>query len=339
MLGGTPFQRTPSHLRVRMSSTEPEIPPRPERPDPVFVGGTGRSGTHVVSQLLGSYSRYARVPIEARFHCNPQGFPDLLAGEVSTDQFLKKLRSFWWRRIRAGEVAPVMVKRLALGRKVRGLHKIVPRERFDVAVHEFERTATSDLELACRNLFLDLLWPLTAEQGKPGLIEMSCFTIAEGPTLQRLFPECKLIHTVRDGRDAGSSKVSKRQKRSHPRDGSEGLRWWEGRLRNIERGVTELPEPDRLLTISLDELVAGDRERTYSEIREFCGIDDEPEMRRFFDEEMSADAAHTERWREGLDADRQRDLTREYEKTLDRLEGEGFHCIPALRRAYERQTA
>ncbi len=165
-----------------------ELPERPEHPDLLFIGGTGRSGTHVLSHLLGSHPRYARVPIEARFHCNPQGFPDLLAGDVGAEGFVRKLRRFWWRRIRAGELAPVVVKRLALGRKVRGLHKIVPRARFDAAVTEFERTQAADLELACRNLFLDLLWPLTAEQGKPGLIEMSCFTIAAGPTLQRLFP-------------------------------------------------------------------------------------------------------------------------------------------------------
>lgn len=316
-----------------------ELPERPERPDLIFVGGTGRSGTHVLSHLLGSHPRYARVPIECRFHCNPQGFPDLLAGEVDADTFLRKLRKFWWRRIRAGEVAPVVVKRLALGRKVRGLHKIVPRERFDAAVAEFERSQDSDLELACRNLFLDLLWPLTAEQGKPGLIEMSCFTIAAGPTLQRLFPEARLIHTVRDGRDAGASKVSKRQKRSHPRDGFEGLRWWEGRLRNIERGVRALPAPERLHTVSLDDLVAGDRERAYGELREFVGIDDDREMRRFFDEEMDAGAAHQDRWRQGLSEQQQDELEREYETTLSRLEAEGFHCAPALRAAYERQPA
>jgi len=316
-----------------------ELAPRPENPDLIFIGGTGRSGTHVLSQLLGSHPRYGRVPIECRFHCNPQGFPDLLAGRVSADVFLKKLRKFWWRRIRAGEVAPVVAKRLAFGRKVRGLHKIVPRDRFDAAVAEFEREYAVDVEAACRNLFLDLLWPLTAEQGKPGLIEMSCFTIAQGPTLQRLFPEAKLIHTVRDGRDAGSSKVSKRQKRSHPRDGYEGLRWWEGRLRNIERGVDGLEDRSKLLCVSLDDLVAGDREGVFAEIREFTGLDDQPEMRRFFDEEMSADAAHTERWREGLTPERQAGLVREYEKTLDRLEREGFHCAPQLRAAYERQPA
>lgn len=316
-----------------------ELAPRPESPDLIFIGGTGRSGTHVLSQLLGSHPRYGRVPIECRFHCNPQGFPDLLAGRVSADVFLKKLRKFWWRRIRAGEVAPVVAKRLAFGRKVRGLHKIVPRDRFDAAVAEFEREYVVDVEAACRNLFLDLLWPLTAEQGKPGLIEMSCFTIAQGPTLQRLFPEAKLIHTVRDGRDAGSSKVSKRQKRSHPRDGFEGLRWWEGRLRNIERGVDGLEDRSKLHCVSLDDLVAGDREGVFAEIREFTGLDDQPEMRRFFDEEMSADAAHTERWREGLTPERQAGLVREYEKTLDRLEREGFHCAPQLRAAYERQPA
>jgi len=311
---------------------------RPEHPDLLFIGGTGRSGTHVLSQLLSNHSRYARVPIEARFHVNPQGFPDLLAGKTSPEEFLRKLKRFWWKRIRAGEVAPVIARRIAFGRKVRGLHKVVAKDRFEAAVADFERTWPTDLELACRNLFLDLLWPIAEEEGKPGLIEMSCFTVAESPTLIRLFPEAKVIHTVRDGRDAGSSKVSKRQKRSHPRDGSEGLRWWEGRLRMIEAGVQQLPD-GKLLTISLDELVDGDRESVYSQVLEFLAIEDEPEMRRFFDEEMSASAAHKERWREGLTPEAQAALVREYEKTLDRLEREGFHCAPQLRRAYEHQPA
>ena len=294
----------------------------------------------MVSQLLANHSHYARVPIEARFHVNPQGFPDLLSGQVTPEQFLRKMRRFWWRRIRAGEVAPVVARRIAFGRKVRGLHKVVERDRFDAALEEFERASQddADLALACRNLFLDLLWPVAAEAGKPGLIEMSCFTIAESPTLIRLFPDAKLIHTVRDGRDAGSSKVSKRQKRSHPRDGSEGLRWWEGRLRKIEAGVRELPE-GRLLTVSLDELVDGDREAIYEQLLSYLELDDEPAMRAFFEDEMSASAAHRERWREGLAADQQENLVLEYEQTLDRLEREGFHCAPELRRAYEQQPA
>ncbi len=314
--------------------TEPVTLQRPDNPTLLFIGGTGRSGTHVFSQLLANHSRYARVPIEARFHVNPQGFPDLLAGKASPEQFVRKLERFWWKRIRAGEVAPVLARRIAFGRKVRGLHKVVEKDRFEAAVADFERTNGADLDLACRNLFLDLLWPIAEEAGKPGLIEMSCFTVAESPTLVRLFPEAKILHTVRDGRDAGSSKVSKRQKRSHPRDGSEGLRWWEGRLRKIEAGVRELP-PGKLHTVSLDEIVAGDRETVYASLLEFLELDDEPEMRRFFDEEMSASNAHKERWREGLTEDAQNALVAEYDRTLTRLEQEGFHCAPQLRRAYE----
>ena len=61
----------------------------------VFIGGTGRSGTHVLGRLLGSHARWADVPIEARFHCNTRGMPDLLEGRVSLGGFLEKLSGFW----------------------------------------------------------------------------------------------------------------------------------------------------------------------------------------------------------------------------------------------------
>ncbi len=304
----------------------------------LFIGGTGRSGTHVLSALLENHSRYARVPIEARFHVNPVGFPDLLAGEATPRQFVYKLQKFWWRRIRAGEVAPVIAQRLAMGRKVRGLHKVMSREQFDRAVARFEASHGDGLEAACRELYYDLLWPIAIEAGKPELIEMSCFTIAAGPTLNRIFPDAKLIHIVRDGRDAGSSKVAKRQKRDHPKDGWEGVRWWEGRLRKIESGVRET-RPESLHVVSLDELVAGRREASYQGVLRFLEIADEPAMRNYFESEMNAGAAHKERWRSGLTEGQQASLEATYVETLGRLEAEGFHCASILRGAYEHRPA
>ena len=66
----------------------------------VFVGGTGRSGTHAIAQLLGRHSRLADVPIEARFHCNKRGMPDLLEGRITLQGYIAKLRGFWWHRVR-----------------------------------------------------------------------------------------------------------------------------------------------------------------------------------------------------------------------------------------------
>ena len=62
-------------------------------------------------------------------------------------------------------------------------------------------------------------------------------------------------------------------------------------------------------------------------------------MREFFETEMSADAAHRERWRKGLDEAEQERITELYEATLERLEAEGYHCAPVLRRSYERTLA
>ena len=304
----------------------------------VFVGGTGRSGTHVLARLLGRHSRYRDVEIEARFHCNPRGFPDLLAGEVTLDEFMRKLRSFWWHRIKAGEPFPALLPRLPLGREERGLYKIVPRERFDAAAASFEAAYPAGPLAACGRLFCDLLGPLAEQAGKPGLVEMSSDNVAAGPTLLRVFPTAKLIHTVRDGRDAGASKVTKRQKRDHPRDGLGGIEWWEQRLRRIDAAVREIP-PDSLLVTSLDELAFGDREDAYGRLLAFLELEDEPGIRDYFEREVTAENAHRDRWRDGLTPDAQEKLRRFYEQTLDRMAGDRVHCAPELLRTYERAGA
>jgi hypothetical protein len=287
----------------------------------VFVGGTGRSGTHVIAKLLGRHSRYRKVPIEVRFHVDPGGFPDLLSGETTVEEFLARLRGKWWRRIQT--------------LRVRGLHHVVPRERLDAASDDFAGAYDADPIAACRDLFFDLLGPLATESGKPDLVEMSCDTIAQGPALLRIFPEAKLIHTVRDGRDASSSRVSQGRHVIRPRTRRQGLEWWEHRLRRIDRAVREIP-PDRLLVISLEELVAGERERAYERLLEFAGIHEEPRVRRFFERKVSAERAHHERWREGLSSRAQLRLRDQYGDSLERLSRDGVHCAPLLRSMYER---
>ena len=310
--------------------------------DLVFVGGTGRSGTHIVSYLLDRHSRFHGVPIECRFHCNPKGLADLVQGRTDPDDFLRKLRGYWWHRVRIGERAYVKAKWRALGRgRVRGLHTIVDREVFAAAADRVERADGDDLLAASRTLFYDLLGPLAERAGKPVLVEMSCFTIAAADGLARIFPEARFVHSVRDGRDSGSSKVSLRQKPHHPIDVSSGIEFWADRLRQAERGVRgmEAADRERLRVISLDELAWSDRDRAYAELCEFLGVADEPAMRAFFDAEMSADAAHRERWRKGLTDAEQAEIVRRYEAALERLEAEDYHCAPVLRRSYERERA
>lgn len=305
--------------------------PKALPPPIVFVGGTGRSGTHVLAELLGRHPAFALVPVESRFHVNPGGFPDLLAGEVSPRQFLRKLKRFWWRRIPAGEPVPALLPSVPMGRQTRGLYKVLEEADFRTAVAGFETRADDEpLERSCRRLFLDLLWPLAERAGKPGLVEMSTHTVAQAAHLAKLFPESKLVHIVRDGRDSGSSKVGKRQKPTHPRDVAEGVDWWLGRLERAERSIAEAP-PGYVLTLSLDELAVGDREGAYAELRTFLGIADARPMRRFFERQMNAGNASRGRWRAGLSEAQQRAVTERYERVLGELEHRGRPSGPVLR--------
>ena len=98
----------------------------------MFVGGTGRSGTHILSYLLDRHSRFHGIPIECRFHCNPKGLADVVGGETEPEEFLRKLRGYWWHRVRIGDRAYVKAKWRALGRGgVRGLHTIIAPDRFE----------------------------------------------------------------------------------------------------------------------------------------------------------------------------------------------------------------
>ncbi len=308
----------------------------------IFVGGTGRSGTHIVAELIGRHPSLHAIPIECRFHANPKGLSEVVTGAATPADFSTKLRRYWWHRVRVGEKALVRARWRARGEgKERGLHKILGKDVFDAAARRFE-DATAGIEdgtrpevvAASRALFFDLLGPL--REGKPGLVEMSCFTIASAQGLERIFPEARFVHSVRDGRDSGSSKVSKAQKSHHPSDAATGVEWWEGRLALAERGYRSLSDPAKLHAVCLDELVWGDREASYAGLSSFLGLGEDTSMRAFFDEEMNAQNAHRERWRDGLDEARQQAVVTRYEAALDRIEREEYHCAALLRRNYER---
>src|ERR671937_1000698 len=97
--------------------------PRPRTAPLVFVGGTGRSGTHVIGKLLGRSADLAPIPLECRFHVEDRGFPGLLSGDVSKRRFMRRMRGFWWKGFQRT--------------RFRGLYRFVDRERFDAALAAF----------------------------------------------------------------------------------------------------------------------------------------------------------------------------------------------------------
>ena len=299
--------------------------PSERRPDVapiVFVGGTGRSGTHVIAKLLCKNVDLALIPVECRFHVERGGIPDLLAGEVTKAAFLRRLRGRWWKGFQTN--------------RFRGLYRLMDRERLDAAISAFEPRFEEDSEAACRQLFLDLLWWKTEHRkAAVGIVEQSCDTIAQGETLARLFPEARFVHVVRDGRDASASRVAQTRGLIPPRTRVAGLAWWEQRIARIDDGARAIPS-ERLLQLSIDELVAMRGPAALHPLCHFAGVATGHRVRRFFKRKMSAERANQGRWREGLSERRAAQIERAYEETLGRLESAGMSSAPLLLRAFER---
>ena len=162
-----------------MSSNQPLQLPTRERTDDgrpvakpppvVFVGGTGRSGTHVLAKLLGRHhkpgARARRGPLPRR----DRGFPGLLVGQVSKDQF----RPPPARLLVEGLPDPPHARPVPLR----------PGGAVRAAVATFEAGFDDDPEAACRRLFYDLLAVRQERAGADGLVEQSCDTVARAPTL------------------------------------------------------------------------------------------------------------------------------------------------------------
>ena len=121
-------------------------------PPLLFVGGTGRSGTHVVAKILNNHSHFRKVPNEARFHTDPGGLPDVLRGVTGPDLFVWRLRRHWYRNFEPAR------------RSFRGLHRYVPRRRLEAASDAFLRRYQELRPLAPgfseRRIYVYQLYPL-----------------------------------------------------------------------------------------------------------------------------------------------------------------------------------
>ncbi|MEA2347932.1 MAG: hypothetical protein QOG62_1719 [Thermoleophilaceae bacterium] len=283
-------------------------------PDPpLFVGGTGRSGTHAVAKLLGKHSHLYYVSRELRFHTDRGGLPDLFEGQIDVDKFLSNMREYYWRRPGADG-------------RVRGLHSKFKKKRFEAALDEFEILAQTDVRAAGAALLRALLDPMAAEEGKPVWIEQTPQTASAAGYLNEMFPDMRMIHMVRDGRDVASSVNNMPWGPGSMRG---GLRWWEKRLRAADAGVAKVPG-DRVLVMSLEDLVVNDRESSYERLLGFLGVDDERKVRKHFDKQLVADHANIGRWRRDMSERRQRRVDRAYERALQQMAADGVRSIEAL---------
>ena len=201
----------------------------------------------------------------------------------------------------------------------KGLHLVLKPEQIEAALPILRERLEADPWSAARDFARRLMDPLAVAAGAQGWVEDTPANAIAARRLLRIFPDMRLVHSVRDGRDVATSVVRFEWGPNHPEG---GLDWWAVRLERGFRACDQVPA-DRVLVVQFEDLVVRDRDRQYSRLREFVGLGDDPTMRRFFDEVVDPRDAHVGRWISDVPDERRRAFEARYAQLVADLVARG----------------
>jgi hypothetical protein len=277
---------------------------------PIFVGGTGRSGTWALGRLLGQHPDIATVRNELRFHVDGRGFRDVLKGAESVTEFAARIAKSHY--FFAGPDG-----------RPRGLILIATHDDLNDARRAAELVAEHDGPVAALRAYTHhLVDPFALGRGARTWVETTPRNAMAVDALHAVFPACRVIHSVRDGRDVAASVATMPW---GPDTLQDGLEWWARRLRDADRRAGRA-DPERLLVVRLEELTHSDRAAQLARLATFLGIERRDELQNYLDRQMTPDRAHVGRWREQTDD--AADVDARYRRLYDQLGAEAVGCLP-----------
>ena len=284
----------------------------PPEPGPIFVGGTGRSGTTLVARLIAADERFALVPVELQLHAAPGGLADALAGRVSFAWLLPRLRGHWYARPAPG------------GGK-RGLEGVCPRPRYDALVDALEAEWDAGPAAAAARFVEEV-----AGVSSPW-VEMTPYNLRAAPGLAAMFPGARFVHATRSGLDTAASY---REHGWAPDDVFDCLLWWADRLAEAARGAAAVA--GRVEVVDLADL-ADDHDEVLARLAALLGaVGTDPVKRVGTDPgevavrwrawaaaEIAPRRAAVGRWRERVPTADHARLVALYRRVVQRLERAG----------------
>lgn len=299
---------------------------------PLFTGGSGRSGTTIIVNLLKSHPEiHSSLPREIKYLTSRYGLVDLnfgrpirleedfkgvrnnLAASINNrigkskeELFLTFLKSKWWSE--TGKKG-----------KPRGLVQGVTEEQLTEISSRFSSSYKKDLLVASRQFFYDLSSCQFKKDKVRYFADSTPVNTMQAHFIYQLFPDALFINMIRDGRDVAYS-VSKES--WGPSDPFKGLKWWGNRVLVSHQSLSQLPNKQHL-EIRLEELIVSDRENQYLKILNFLGISDHPSVLEFFSLEMRPEKMSQGEWKEKVKDPIAFD--KEYDKVLSKLKQQGIN--------------
>jgi hypothetical protein len=256
---------------------------------PVFVGGTGRSGTTIAGRLLGHHPDLRVTnPRELRFIAARGGLADAYAGRVAPDQVVAVLWKHWYVRVKPSGARS-------------GLFRCLDEQSMRRACAEYLENFARDPFKASRH-FAETIVSSTPTPGrarpmKPRWVDTTPANARAADRVLALFPEGVVVHMMRDGRDVAASFVSKS---FGPSDVFVALEAWREKMLEAHRAELASP-PERFVRVDLHELSVTHREEGLARLLTAIGAEPDERLSAWFDANVLPQQAHVGRWRRDYD--------------------------------------
>ena len=273
---------------------------------PLFTGGTGRSGTTILINLLKNHPQvHASLPREIKYLTSRFGLIDLnfgrpfryeedlkgvrnniaanvinLLGKKKLDHFLIYLTNTWWSEI--GKKG-----------KPRGLVQGISKEQLNFAIENFEKYFAVDKNRASRAFFYEISKAQVSKKEVKYFADSTPVNMMQSDLLYRIFPNGKFINIIRDGRDVAFS-VSK--EKWGPNDPYKALDWWANRILVANQSLKKVRDEDQM-QLRLEDLIVNHRDNEYIRILNFLEISDSSDTRNYFNTQMLQENMSQAEWK------------------------------------------
>ena len=302
-----------------------------EKFQPLFVGGSGRSGTTIAINLLNRHSKiHASLPREIKYLTSRSGLIDLvygrpigleesnsairnniyarllpLIGRSKLKYFQQNLHGPWWSEV--GKKG-----------KPRGLIQGIDEQTLINAEKKFMLNFRSQPEFAAHEFFYDLSSNQLKSPDIKYFADSTPVNIMQANFIKRLFTDALFINMVRDGRDVA---LSVSNERWGPSDPYEALSWWANRVLKAHQSLELIPE-DHQITLRLEDLVYRNRDFSYSGLLKFLEIESEVPLSDFFATELTKDKLNEGLWKQKVSDPVK--FEKKYLVILERLKNKGI---------------
>lgn len=256
----------------------------------IFVGGTGRSGTSILGQVLGIFPEVLLF-MEPRFICDPGGIYDYVSGSSSAKDLFRCLLVDFRDRC--------LIKN-------RGVRPAMDDDDFWPTFYSFEfikeavieHLAEKDRFSGARALIDHLFCSGMRAAGRKYWVEKTPHTVMRCNLLWRIFPDMRYIHVFRDPRDIY---CSVRNFTWGPTTSKEFVVWYQSIMKDALKSRNSIPS-ECYIAIDLSD-VADDPIAATERMLQFCRLPHDRATTALCAGKIDVEKCHLGRWRTELNKD------------------------------------